>query len=201
MEFTLFSGEVPIATTDLGFRHFGGSSRSGWLVPKPEGEKILPRIATPIPAMRAYLMRDVRTSDDRSILQPDFPHSEMFADLAAHVQYTTSLDLTLRREDGSILATTQLGIQDAEVLGEIGRREFERMEKEEELRGWQPEESIFDDESESSDAFATMIDGETGEVTPLDLEDLEIEPPPSRYQIHVMLADESDLPGERIPLP
>lgn len=204
MELTLYSGDVPIATTDLGFRHFRGPSRFGWLVPKPGGEKILERIATPIPAMRAYLMREVRTSDGRPIVQPDFPHGEIFADLAAHLQHTRALDLTLRREDGSILATTDLGIQDAEVLGEIGRREFERMEKEEELRGWQPEDSLEEAGGEDSDAFMTIIDGEAGEVTPLDLddlEDLEPEAPPSRYQIHVMLADERDLRGDRIPLP
>lgn len=201
MEFTLFSGNVPIATTDLGFMHFGGPNRSGWLHPKPNGEKILERIASPLPAMRAYLMRDIRSSDGKSIVRPEYLESELFADLAAQVQHTTALDLTLRREDGSLLAATQIGIQDVEVLGEIGRLTVQRMDEEEEMRGWQPEDSIDEVEPEGSDAFVTIIDGETGEARPWDPEDFEIEPSPSRYQIHVMLADERDLPGTRVPLP
>ena len=205
MEFTLFSSNVAIATTDLGFVHFGGGNRSGWLHPTPDGEPILERIASPLPAMRAYMMRDVRDEKGDGIVQPDFLASDMFADLAEQVQHTTALDLKLRRADGSVLATTQIGIQDCEVLGEIGRRMFERLaeeETEEELgSGWCPENDVDDAEAERYDAFVTIIDGETGEATPwVPCED-DIPPLPSRYQIHVTLADERDLPGQRLRLP
>ena len=90
---------------------------------------------------------------------------------------------------------------DGQGCGEIGRRTAERMEQEELATGWHPEDDVEDAEAERYDAFVTIIDAETGEATPWEPDEDDIPPLPSRYQIHVSLADERDLPGELLPLP
>ena len=70
MTFTITTRGRAIGVTDLAFDRVGGRSRSGWFYPDAEGEKVMPVIASVIPAMRAYLHRDVPGEDARPIVQP-----------------------------------------------------------------------------------------------------------------------------------
>lgn len=203
MSFIVTSQGRPIGTTDLGFLHFGGTSRSGWFVPNELGEKLVPRIATPLPAMRAYFLRDCRDNEGNGVVDPTFLTSPLLADLAEHVQHMAALELALQREDGSLVPTTSIGIQDMEVLGEMGRRAFERMEAEEEREGWQRDDATLDEleEADASDPgpFALIIDADTGEAMPWEPDEDYVIPENERYQIHVHLADARDVPGEALP--
>jgi hypothetical protein len=105
-----------IGTTELDFARIGGRSRSGWFHPNAEGERLMPVVASVLPAMRAYLHRDVRLDDGRPVVRPELEGSTLFADLAEALHHASTLDLTLHREDGSLVPTELVGIQDTEQL-------------------------------------------------------------------------------------
>ena len=121
MSYTISSRGQPIGTTDLGFARFDESSRSGWFRPNALGETLMSGIAMALPAMRAFFSRDVRDADGRSILQPNFLRSSLFADLAEAFHHADSLDLTLHHADGTPIPTSMIGIQDTEQLLELAR--------------------------------------------------------------------------------
>ena len=197
VNYTVSSRGQPIGTTDLGFHRLGGRSRSGWFHPNGEGEKLMPRIASVLPAMRAWFLRDVQGEDGKSIVQQEYLDSDLFADLAEKLQHTAALELTVHREDGALVPTTTIGIQDMVQLRELAQWEIARMDAEEDAAGWQPDEAqaaeLEAGDEIDPDVFAVIIDAETGESERLTLDDIDV-PPCPRYQIHVMLADEADVP-------
>jgi hypothetical protein len=119
VRYTVWSRGRPIGETDLGFRRLINESRSGWFHPNAEGERLMPVIASVLPAMRAYLHRDAVDAQGDSLVQPGLHGSTLFADLAEAFQHLISLDLELRREDGSVVPASDIGIQDTEQLIEL----------------------------------------------------------------------------------
>jgi hypothetical protein len=204
MRYTVSSRGVAIGVTDLGFRRIGGPNRSGYFHPTEDGERLMPLIASVLPAMRAYLHRNVRSADGTRLVQPRFIGSRLFADLAETLQHTSALELTLHREDGSLVPTEGIGIQDTEQLRPLA-------DWEEPGRDATPGEAP--DASDDDDAFAVdHVDGT--ETVPGQRDGLEIflvevnhdsgrvrtsrlhVAPPAfpRYQIHVVLGDDDATP-------
>jgi hypothetical protein len=121
VQFIVSSSGRPIGTTELGFARFLGATRSGWFHPNALGEKLMPNVALLLPAMRAYVCRDVRDEDGQSILQPTFRNSTLFADLAEAFHRLQTMELTLHHADGTLIPTAQIGIQDTKQLIEFAK--------------------------------------------------------------------------------
>jgi hypothetical protein len=193
VRYTVWSRGRPIGETDLGFHRVIESCRSGWFHPNADGERLMPLIASVSPAMRAYLHRGAVDAAGDPFVQPALSRSTLFADLAESFQHLQSLELELRRDDGSIVPTSHIGIQDTEQLAELGRQDLADLDDvEAEL-----DEELFD---------AEAIDGELDAFMDEDAGLLEAawedggyefpdgwrpapfeERPLERYQVHVSL--------------
>lgn len=114
MQFTVVRRGQAIGVTDLGFQSLGGRSRSGDFHPNEQGEAVMPDVACTLPSIRAFLHRDVCTDDGKSIVQPEFIGSRLFADIAEALQHTGRHELTLHDESGAIVPTDLIAIQDTE---------------------------------------------------------------------------------------
>jgi hypothetical protein len=198
--YTVWSRGRLIGETDLGFTRVFKRFRSGWFHPNTESERSMSVIASVLPAMQAYLLRDTVDAQGHSPVKPALHGSEQFADLAEAFQHLLSLDLELRGEDGCVVPTSDIGIQDTQQL-----REFFPVDLDD-IDGCDPsaDDEIFEatdgdlefDADVRSDAelieqaLDSRFDDLVTEWTPDDLE----EPPLPRYQIHVLLLEDDGIP-------
>lgn len=171
MPYTVWSKGRKLGETDLGFVRLMPGSRMGWFVPAAQHEGLLP-IAT---GAQLALYADASETD-----------------LSAAYQQCESLELELRREDGSVVPTTGVGIRDMEALLAWSAPKHLADHPE----NWDDaDDPLFDlnelDDSELLDEFLAdcKLDlvgesgGERAESVPL-----------PRYQIHVELVDPQDIP-------
>jgi hypothetical protein len=152
----------------------------------------MPVVASPLPAMRAYFLRNVRMEDGRSIVRPELEGSTMWGDLAEVLHQTSALDITLHREDGSLVVTEMVGIQDADHAMKSAQLEialYEAAEYDEPDDGDFLDELEspleFDDDGEETDVGILLEDGFKSEWTPDDDSQSEWKPdddPPSDWQ-------------------
>lgn len=180
MRYTVTSGGVTIGETDLGFVRAEVGIRVGWFHPTAEGERLLPRILPPL-AMRAHLDREAWKGDQ-----------------AASAHHCEAYPLALHREDGSVVPTRDLGIQDMHAL--LAAAELEEARRE--ALPWSPEhdqDTDEDDESLAIHPFDGLDEDEgllAGDPRDLDVEwapdDEPVEHP--RYQILVALVDDGAIP-------
>jgi hypothetical protein len=195
VRYTVASRGRPIGHTELAFTPIGGPSRSGWLHPNEEGERVLPSVASPLPAMRAFLHRDVRDADGRPIVRQELLKSTLFADLAEALHRVEALELTLHDERGALIPTSLIGIQDTKQLIELSEESDAPFDETEE---W--ENAPLMDEMEDSDLpWFDEVDLE--EAVARDLADAEdrwafqaIVDSLPRYQIHVVPLEGSVVP-------
>jgi hypothetical protein len=200
--YTVWSRGRLIGDTDLGFIRLIDVQRSGSFHPNPEGERLMQTVASPLPAMRAYLHRDARDASGGGFVLPELQGSALFADLAESFQRFQALELELRREDGSVVPTDAIGFQDTHELLALAEREMDTSEDDVEEESW------------LEDGFE-LIEG-TRELEMDVLHDLEaLDGPPGdwadeftaswaaeklgeirlpRYQIHVMLLHGNSIP-------
>jgi hypothetical protein len=125
VRYTVWSRGRSLGDTDLGFHPIIERCRSGWFHPNADGERLMPVFVALLPAMRAYLHRDAADSAGNRIVQPALAGSSLFADLAEAFQHLSSLDLELRREDGSVVPTSSIGIQDVQHLLALSATDLE----------------------------------------------------------------------------
>ena len=201
MQYTISSRGRAIGTTDLDFCRIDESARSGWFHPNALGEELMPIIAMALPAMRAFVCRNGRDEDGRSIVQPSFRRSSMFADLAEAFHHIQALDLTLHHADGALIPTTQIGIQDTEQLLELARQSEQEeadsatwdageteLEYEEDLEAFGHDIELLErgwDESSQRDLHSFSPDAWIPDDEPSEL---------PRYQVHLFLAKENAIP-------
>lgn len=197
MEYIVKSRGRPIGTTELDFMRIGGPSRSGHFHPNGEGERVMAEIASPLPAMRAYLHREYVDENGERVVRPELIGSQLFAEMAEAFRRTEELELTLHRDDGSLVPTTSIGFQDTESLRSIGELQLADEpppeldpELDEQLR-----REIEHDTAIIEEMFADEITGDDLAAARDDewMEDFEF-PTFPRYQIHVELADDSAIP-------
>jgi hypothetical protein len=173
VRYTVWSRGRLIGDTDLGFIRVISQARSGWFHPNGEGERLMPVIASVLPAMRAYLHRNAVDAQAQSLMRPAMHGSTEYADLADAFQHLHSLGLELRRDDGSIVPTSDIGIQDTEQLIELVEVEDDDVDAE----SWDADDELVAEDS-------------TTDWMPEDLQ----EPDFPRYQIHVQLLREDAIP-------
>ena len=197
MLYTVWSRGRQIGETDLGFFRLIDQSRSGWFHPNAEGERVMPVIASALPAMRAYLHRDKVDALGKPMVQPALYGSTLFADLAEAFQRMESLELELRREDGSVVPTSSIGIQDTHQLLAFP----EELMADDATTGDADEDFLaFIDEVERefpplSDAEAVeqvldSLDDPIADWTPDELDESRV----PRYQIHIELVRGDAIP-------
>jgi len=117
VQYIVSSRGRPIGTTDLGFVRVDPRSRFGWFHPNAEGERLMPVIAAVLPALRAY----VRNREGGDDVPAASPVPGALADVSEALQHLESLDLTLHHEDGTLIPTEMMSIQDTEQLLELAR--------------------------------------------------------------------------------
>jgi hypothetical protein len=184
--YTVWSRGCLIGETDLGFARIINRFRSGWFHPNAEGERLMPIVASTLPAMRAYLHRDAVDAEGGPITRPELRGSTLFADLAEAFQHLSSLDLEVRRQDGTVVPTDDIGIQDSQQLLELIH------EAEEDF-----DDLVEDGLDDLIDAgFDDLVDEwepderTQGQWTPAEDED----PQRPRYQIHLSLVRDDAIP-------
>ena len=219
MQYTVSSRGRPIGVTDLGFWCIGGPSRSGWFHPNTEGEALMPTIATALPAMQAYLSRDYRDEHGEPIVQRSLIGSTLFADLAEEFQRLAALELTLHREDGSLVPTELVGIQDTHAIPDVrsmldmgdvpepwcfgdddgGPEPWELVQEEEDEEDEEDDagmvdvlEEVSENLQRAKEMLAQLLE-EHG-IDWKDDDELAEEVAESRYQIHVLLSDVEAIP-------
>ncbi len=179
MRYTVTSGGVTIGETDLGFVRSAVGIRVGWFHPNADGERLLPRLLPPL-ALRAHLDREAWAGDR-----------------AASAHHCEASPLALHREDGSVVPTRSLGIQDMHAL--LAAAELEEARRE--TLPWSPEHEQDADVDDEPLAIhlGDDLDDEAllgGEPAPPDGEwapdDEPVEHP--RYQIVVALVDDGAIP-------
>ena len=190
MNYVVSSRGEPIGVTDLGFYVALPRHRIGWLHPNAHGEKVLPVVATVLPALRACVSRTAAgNSEDNSRVQPHSEKATLLADLAAALQHVSALELTLHREDGTLIPTESVGVKDMDQLLELfPLEEFDLEEADADA----DEYSIPPADLQSlDDTAATFLDDdELRPWTPAADEEFEF----PRYQVHVTLRDDHALP-------
>lgn len=116
MQYTVTSRGRPIGVTDLGFRHVEGPSRMGWFHPNADGERLMPIVASVSAASRAYAFTIGRRKWREASPEGEQRESMLLADVAEAYQHVGALDLKLHREDGSLVSTEFVSIQDTDEL-------------------------------------------------------------------------------------
>jgi len=194
VEYIISSRGRPIGTTELDFMRIDGSNRSGWFHPNELGEQLMPTVALPYPAMRAFVCQDVRGEDGQPVVQPTFRGSTLFADLAEAFHRVAALELTLHLPDGTLVPTSMLGIQDTEELRKLADWGdlYPAGEIPEEGEPWYEELAL---ELEDSPSDWAEADEEFGEHD-IDLPWVPDEGVPEfpRYQVHLLLSEENAIP-------
>lgn len=207
MPYTVWSRGRLIGETDLEFPPVIDVQRSGHFHPTVEGERVMELIASPLPAMRAYLHRNARDAKDRGFVLDELQRSALFADLAEVFQHTQALELELRRDDGSVVPTDDIGFQDTHCLQALGEAMLEGADQAEDAESWVADDPIEQSEADRQLEMDVQRDLELLDLPPDDWgddlaspwvpDDVLDEARFPRYQIHVMLLDGTSIPAGR----
>ncbi|HTI64958.1 MAG TPA: hypothetical protein VL524_15640 [Gemmatimonadaceae bacterium] len=210
MPYTVTSRGRPIGTTDLGFRYRPGASRMGWFHPNAAGERLMPIVAAVTAATRAHAQS--RRGRDNPDVDARARDANLLADVAEAYQHIGALDLRLHAEDGTLIPTEFVSIQDTEELLAWADLE-EGIQRTEEWKFgalppdplYDPGEDLFDEELDAFDEDAESAfdpnadddlifgDGFADCAGPWSPD--EDEPDPlMRYQIYVSLVDAKAIP-------
>lgn len=209
MPYTVWSRGRLIGETDLAFMPVINVQRSGHFHPTVEGARVMDLIASPLPAMRAYLHRHACDADGNGLVLPELQGSALFADLAEAFHHTCALELELRREDGSVVPTEDIGFQDTHHLQALGKQVRDEAERAEDVDSWLENDPLEQSEADRQlemdvqhdmELLDTGLDDWSDDVVPpWEPDDLVDETRFPRYQIHVTLVDENSIPcGRRL---
>lgn len=195
--YTVCSRGRPIGSTDLEFVRIGGPHRTGFFHPNGEGERLVPLVAAPLPAMRDRMRRTARQGPERS----EMSHEEatlLMAEIHEAGERERALGLTLHREDGSLVPTEYISFRDTAAYIEVGELMAECPEWHEDDDEIQRSvehdlellEESYDEEEDDDDGYPGFDLPE-----PDWLEDDDPEPAPwPRYQVQIELLDEEEIP-------
>jgi hypothetical protein len=116
VQYTLCSCGRPIGATDLGFVPISRRWRFGWFHPNSLGQELIPLIAPPDPEMPAHLQRSALEEHESALAHSDVIRAACFQALGEFFARVQALDLTLHLDDGTLVQTVHIGIQDTDLL-------------------------------------------------------------------------------------
>lgn len=204
MLYTVWHRGRVLGHTSLEFRRGIRGARLGWFHPTPEGERVMPVVSAVPAAMRALARGHCLADDGEPRASSSDRRATLLADLAEALQHLQSLELQLRREDGSVVPVSEIGLQDADQLGELGRLDLVEPTGEVD---WECDDGDFPTAAFDPDDPEGL--GGLRELDDLDdldgLDELDAMPflmdaeddrraGASRFQIVVRLVDDEDLP-------
>ena len=204
MQYTLSSRGLPIGVTDLGFVPISRRWRFGWFHPNSRGHELLPVVVPTVSEMPKHLQRNTLEENGNAIAHLDVMRAACFKALGEFFARVQALDLTLHLEDGTLVRTVNIGIQDTELLLALpdppltedeeewmfedeGLWDIEDEEPwEEDMKAWSPDEELEAEWPDIDEAIERFSD----EWRPW----MPAEEPSTfpRYQIYVEFVD--DLP-------
>jgi hypothetical protein len=197
VRYTVWSRGHLIGATDLEFMSLVSTQRSGAFHPNEEGERVMSEIASVLPAMRAYLHRDLMDEKGNGFVHPSMNGSTTFADLAEEFQRLGARDLELRRDDGSAVPTLEIGIQDTEHLLPLVEEGFDddidTSDADDELKALAERYPELQAAIEHDAALLEQAMRED-DPTPDWLSEIVNRQSFPRYQIHVLLSDGLAIP-------
>ncbi|MEO7360128.1 MAG: hypothetical protein ABI120_07355 [Gemmatimonadaceae bacterium] len=113
MVYTVWSKGELVGETELGFRGLGFEQcRSGHFLPTARGLELIDALASESHCMRAYMHRDFRDANGMGLLDEEYEESDEFADVAEYLHHLTPFALELRDEHNTVIAVSEIGIQD-----------------------------------------------------------------------------------------
>ena len=198
MPYTLWSRGRLIGHTDLGFVRVVPTTRMGWFHPTPVGEKVMPIAVAVPPVIQAYVERARQLDGDATAVQAQLDRSTEGADLSAAFNHFEALEFELRREDGSVVPTDSIGIQDTHRLLGLAR-EWEN----DEVDDWSDVGDMLLEPSESDLELERAIEHDAALIEEWfaerdDFRDWAIgelnDPAFPRYQIYVELENSASIP-------
>ena len=189
-QFTVRSRGIPIGVSDLGLTRVDHKHRWGWFYPNEDGARVMAIVDAVLPLLHASARRDVRGGSDVIVLSLEVEGPELSPELTRALQDVETLDLTLHRADGTLIPTETIGIQDMEQL----RALFGPTEAELEAADGDWAEGLDDETREAieRDVAALLDDAGFTKREPWMPEEEPEEM--GRYQIHVRLISEWDVP-------
>ena len=163
MPYTLWSRGRLLGKTDLGFRPVFPKFRAGEFTPTELGERVLPIFASLRPALSA--LRDV--TDGALMANPDARDADdwppqsvrnttAYADAMSLADELDSLALELRDDDGTVIKTEDIAIQDTEQLLAMAE-EDDDLPLDEDLTA-EMKEAIEEEVAMMTEAFADLDD-------------------------------------------
>jgi hypothetical protein len=166
MQYTLWSRGRLLGETDLGFIYRENGFRCGWFHPNERGARLMPMATGVSPARRVEW-----------IIGPDATAS---ADVQSAIDQQEALELELRRPDGTVIDTEDIGIVDTDYLLSIPDEDhdFGELDAESEAEI----EALMAEWNEDDD-FLADADEEDDEETEF-----------PRYQIQIRLVEGEWLP-------
>jgi hypothetical protein len=191
MTYTVSHNGRPVGISDLAFARVGGPARVGWFHPTVYGERLMPLITGPVPGIT--IRRDLERVDAHAPppQASPLPESTPDADLAEFLQHVESFELTLHRDDGTLIETELIGIQDTQRLLELG----EELEADEVTLDNDHVEVFDPCDPPDADELAADVEAMLDSFDDDDPWDANGEPDDlPRYLLIVELVDESDIP-------
>lgn len=119
MAYTVCSRGRPIGTAELDFVRIGGPHRMGFFHPNDAGERLIPLVAAPLPAMRERMRRTAAEGSGTSGMSAE-EATLLMAEMHEAGERERALALTLHRDDGTLVPTQSISFRDTEAYLEVG---------------------------------------------------------------------------------
>ena len=206
MSYTIWSHDRLLGETDLGWVRCMENVRSGFFHPTDLGTRFMPRACGVSPAMGELSRVEIENAPDDQAdggASCPFEQTTQYADMLAAIEHERGLSLELRGPDGEVIPTEDIFIQDNEYLLSLA----DKADEEELYKNtWDETTDLeLDDELRASVEHDLEImfpsdgvdDWESGDWVP----ESDEEPDFPRYQIHVRLINDSDVPWGDGPRP
>jgi hypothetical protein len=192
-----------IGKTDLGYVRWLQKHRMGDFYPSDVGETLMP-VATGVSQALADHRRAARNpcgdpkASTRVENRDDFRGTTESADIAAAMTHCESLQLELRRPDGSIVPTEWIHIQDTELLlalAEEAEEEFD-FEEPDPILGDPADLQLLKDMEHDAELLDEMMEADAADAraagihVPYEWEEQTF----PRYQIQIRLLDDRAIP-------